>query len=274
MTTSVASVGLASALYEGRVRHRRHAPRAHSFSYSMMQPCLDLGELDRVFAGRWLWSVERGNVASFRRRDYHGDPDTPLDASVRDAVAAGLGRRPDGPIRMLAHLRYFGHVFNPVTFYYGYRADGTTLDWILAEITNTPWNERHAYLLPIADARTTHGMLQWEFDKVFHVSPFMPMQRQYRWRFNVPGDALRVHMEVFDDGVCEFDATLSLSRRPMDGIHLASALVKYPAMSTKVVAAIYWQALRLWLKRVPVQPHPAQSPPRSPSTSVTSGRRP
>ncbi|MGH8032317.1 MAG: DUF1365 domain-containing protein [Luteimonas sp.] len=258
------STALASVLYEGRVRHRRHVPCAHAFSYRMFQPCLDLGELDHAFADRWLWSVERGNVASFRRRDFHGDADTPLDTSVRDAVEARLGRRPDGPIRLLAHLRYFGHAFNPVAIYYGYRTDGVTLDWIFAEITNTPWNERHGYLLPVADAQRVHGMLQWEFDKVFHVSPFIPMQREYRWRFNAPGAHLRVHMDVLDRGTREFDATLTLERRPLDGRNLARALLQYPAMSTTVVAAIYWQALRLWLKRVPLQPHPG---PREPIPS-------
>lgn len=266
------TAALASALYEGTVRHRRHAPRTHAFSYRMFQPYLDLGELDEVFAERWLWSVERGNVASFRRRDFHGDRDTPLDASVRDAVQAQLGRRPDGPIRLLAHLRYFGHVFNPVAIYYGYRADGTTLDWIFAEITNTPWNERHGYVLPVADADQAHGMLRWDFDKAFHVSPFLPMERRYGWRFNAPGEVLRVHMDVFDGTRREFDATLTLQRRPLDGPNLARALVQYPAMSTKVVAAIYWQALRLWLKRVPLQPHPKLRQPHPDTLTHDKGR--
>lgn len=250
----------ASALYEGTVQHRRHLPRPHAFTYRMFQPYLDLGELDQVFADRWLWSVERGNVASFRRRDFHGDRDRPLDDAIRATAAERLGRWPAGPIRMLAHLRYFGQCFNPVAIYYGYREDGATLDWILTDITNTPWNERHAYLLPVVDATPVHGMLRWDFDKAFHVSPFMPMHRGYAWRFDVPGDALRVHMDVNDDGVREFDATLTLRRRPLDGPNLARALLRYPAMCTQVVTAIYWQALRLWCKRIPFQPHPDSVP--------------
>ena len=128
-----------SALYAGEVRHRRHAERAHAFTYAQAFPYLDLAELDRVFAGRWLWSVGRRNLAAFHRADFHGDPATPLDSAVRATVEAATGTRPGGPIRMLGHLRYYGQSFNPVSFYYGFAEDGTTLEWILAEITNTPW---------------------------------------------------------------------------------------------------------------------------------------
>jgi DUF1365 family protein len=207
--------------------------------------------------------VDRPNLAQFRRRDYFGDPALPLDQAVRDRVEAELGRRPDGPIRLLTHARYFGKTMNPVSFYYGYAADGETLEWILAEITNTPWDERHAYLLPLSGAARHGGALHWDFDKAFHVSPFLPMQRRYRWVFQPPGETLRVHMEVFDGEAREFDATLVLERRAMTAHTLASCLARYPLLTLRVATAIYWQAARLWLKRIPFQPHPT-SIPRSP----------
>lgn len=257
-------MALSSAIYEGWVRHRRHAPRPHAFRYRIFQLYLDLSELDRVFAGRWFWSVGRPNLAWLRRADYYGDPAVPIDAAVRARVEAELGRRPAGPIRLLTHGRYFGKTMNPVSFYYGFREDGTTLDWVLAEITNTPWGERHAYLLPVDRAQASGETLRWDFDKAFHVSPFMAMARRYRWAFQPPGDSLRVHMDVLDGDGREFDATLVLARRPLDAHTLASCLLRYPLLTARVGAAIYWQAARLRLKRVPFHPHP-KTLPRTPA---------
>lgn len=247
---------LASAIYEGWVRHRRYAPRRHAFRYRIAMLWVDLAELPRLFEGRWLWSLNRPNLAQFRRNDYLGPADIPLDEAVRRRVAEHTGSRPEGPIRLLTHLRYAGHCFNPVSFYYCYGADGHTLQAILAEITNTPWKERHAYVLPIAEG-TRHGSVHaWRFAKTFHVSPFMAMARGYDWRFSAPGEALRVHMNVLRGDGRDFDATLVLRRRDFDGAGLARVLCRFPLMTLKVVAAIHWEALRLWLKRAPVHDHP------------------
>ncbi|MBL8298114.1 MAG: DUF1365 domain-containing protein [Rhodanobacteraceae bacterium] len=252
---------LHSAVYEGTVRHRRHGAHPYAFRYRIAQLYLDLDELDQVFSGRWFWSAGRRNLAEFRRSDYLAPHDLPLAEAVRDRVAAATGQRPRGPVRLLTHLRYAGYVFNPVSFYYGFSTDGDELDYVLAEITNTPWSERHAYLLR-ADSATPHGRaLHWSFAKAFHVSPFQPMDCAYDWRFTPPGDDLRVHMNLQRDGRRSFDATLNLSRRPLTGAALARVLLRYPLMTWQVMAAIHWQALRLWLKRTPVHSHPQGTPP-------------
>jgi DUF1365 family protein len=261
---------LASCLYEGTVRHRRFAPVPHGFSYRVFLVYLDLAELDRAFDGRWLWSVGRPNVASFRREDHLGDPAVPLDAAVRDLVEERLGRRPAGPVRLLTNLRYLGYGFNPVSFFYCFDAAGA-LDAIVAEVNNTPWGERHPYVLDAAAAASALAAsperaegaaraLRFRFPKAFHVSPFMPMAQEYDWRFRAPGAALSVHMENVEAGEIVLDATMLLERRPLDGPGLASALLRFPAMTAKVVAAIYWNALRLRWKRVPYFPHPGRPP--------------
>jgi len=249
-----------SAIYEGWVRHRRYAPRPHAFRYRICMLYVDLSELDSLFAGRWSWSVDRPNIAEFRRSDFLGDVGIPLDTAVRDKVEADTGHRPTGPIRLLTHLRYFSYSFNPVSVYYCYADDGVTLDTIVAEITNTPWKQRHAYVLPIVGAEAHGSVHGWRFNKAFHVSPFIPMQREYDWRFSQPDAQLRVNMDVFDGEQKNFDATLVLQRREITGANLARALIRYPFMTLQVVAAIHWQALRLWLRGNPVHDHPA--PPR------------
>lgn len=249
----------ASAVYEGVVTHRRHAPHPHAFRYRMAQLWLDLDEVDQLFASRWLWSAKRRNLAEFRRADYFGDPEVPLADAVRERVAHVLGQRPAGPVRLLTHLRYAGFVFNPVSFYYCYAADGETLVAVLAEITNTPWRERHAYVLP-ASANGGGHAVDDRFAKVFHVSPFMPMDRTYRWRFTGPGERLAVHMDVFRDGEREFEAHLALKRLPLTGASLARVLWRYPLMTAQVIGAIHFEALRLWLKRNPVHDHPGKTP--------------
>jgi hypothetical protein len=254
------SAPLQSAVYEGQVRHRRHFPRAHAFVYRMAQLYLDLDEIEAALAGRWLWSVDRRNLAEFRRSDFLGPAERPLKEAVKDRVEAATGERPAGPVRLLAHLRYAGIVFNPVSFYYCFQADGATLHSIVAEITNTPWLERHAYVLPVTQASTQGRILRWEFDKTFHVSPFVGMQRRYDWRLSVPGEDLQVHMDVLhEDGQREFDAHLALQRRALTGAALARVLWRYPLMTAQVVGAMYWQALQLWIKRIPFHEHPNSS---------------
>ena len=244
-----------SALYVGSLRHRRFAPAPHAFEYRLCMAWLDLAELDRVFRRRWFWSTRRPALAWLRRADYLGDARVPLDQAVRERVALETGFRPAGPVRMLTHLRTFGACFNPVTFYFCYDPAGENVETIVAEITNTPWNERHAYVLPARAA----GGLHFRFGKRFHVSPFMPMEIEYDWRFSRPGRRLAVHMENRRDGAKLFDATLALERRAMSGPSLAGALLRFPFASLGVLAAIYWEALRLRVKRVPFHVHPAKA---------------
>ena len=176
---------------------------------------------------------------------------------MRDLVQQRTGLRPTGPIRLLTHLRYFGYSFNPVSFYYVFDAADTRVETIVAEITNTPWKERHAYVLPVAGAAQGAGHAwRFSFEKQFHVSPFMPMDMRYEWCFGAPSRGLHVHMENWREGRACFDATLNLRRMPMTAGALARALIHFPMITAKVSALIYWQALKLRFLRVPFHAHP------------------
>ena len=256
-----------SCLYVGQVRHRRFAPREHAFTYSLFQVYLDLDELDTVFRGRWLWSINRPNLAWFRRADHLGDPRLPLAEAVRDLVEAETGDRPNGPIRLLTHLRYFGIGFNPVSFYFCFDESGREIRTIVAEVNNTPWGERHCYVLDDSANQGTVAKKRYEIEKRFHVSPFMDLAMRYRWLLSTPGEKLLVHIENDKDGAKVFDATLRLHRQEISAASLVQALLRFPFITAKVVLAIYFEAWRLWRKKVPFVPHPERNPE---STTVKS----
>lgn len=246
-----------SALYQGSLSHRRHGPRTHAFRYGLFMAMLDLAELDRVFRGRWLWSTSRAALARFQRSDHLGDPSVPLDEAVRRLVAQHTGSRPDGRIALLTHLRYFGYVFNPVSFYFCFEGDSEQPRTIVAEVNNTPWGEQHCYVLQ----PTREG--EWlcaNSAKAMHVSPFHPMDLEYEWRFATGREPLRIAMALRPAGDAHaapvFHALLSMQRVPITATSLAATLLRFPFMTAKVIAAIHWEALRLWLKRVPVIDHP------------------
>ena len=247
----------ASALYEGWVNHRRLDPVEHEFRYPIFMVYLDLDELPGSLDPLPGWSARRPALAWFRRSDQLGPDDVPLAEVVRDRVAAETGSRPAGPVRTLTNLRYFGHCFNPVSFHFCFDADGKRPEAVLADVSNTPWGESHAYV--IGSTPGEGRMISGRIEKQFHVSPLMGMDHVYEWRTSVPDERLQVQIESHREGRLVFDATLALKRRELDPATAKQMLRRYPAMTAQVVAKIYWQALRLRLKGAPWFPHPERS---------------
>jgi uncharacterized protein len=240
----------ASAIYEGTIRHRRFAVRPHEFRHRVALFYLDLEELDGLLGGR-LVSTRPGAVR-YRRSDYLGDAYVGLSDAVRMRVEHETGTRPTGPIRLLTQLRMFGHCFNPVSFYYCFTPK-EQLEAVVAEVTSTPWGERHAYVLQ----RTAEGpVLAADFEKKLHVSPFMGMEQRYLWSVAAPASTLSVHIESRESGRRAFDATLALRRSPLTRAGLAGVTARYPAATLRVLALIYGHALALKLKGVPVHHRP------------------
>jgi DUF1365 family protein len=258
----------ASAVYEGTVRHRRFEPVEHEFSYRLFLMYLDLGELPGVLDPYPLWSARRRAPARCRREDFMGEPGRPLDECARDAVEAASGKRPAGPVRLLAGLRYLGHSFNPVSFYYCFDSACKRVEAVVADVENIPWGEHHPYVL--ARGEREGPVLSDELDKALHVSPLMGMEQTYAFRAGEPGERLAVHIESRPraesgrgaSGGKSFDATLSLRRRELSRPLLTGLLARYPAMSLQVVAKIYAQSLRLKLKGARYFPHPEGSKPK------------
>ncbi|MCH2100358.1 MAG: DUF1365 domain-containing protein [Planctomycetes bacterium] len=262
------------SIYYGRVRHRRYTPRIHSFSYSLFLVGIDLDRAEEAMGVSKLLGYERFAHSSFRRTDYYGDPSVALGTAVRNRVEAESGFRPTGPIELVTQLRTFGYSFNPVSFYYCWTPDRSQLQAILVEITNTPWGERHSYVLPW-QALKEKGLntlrrrsQRWAFRKDFHISPFSPMEIEHDWRFAQPGQRLSVHMiNRALNRSAEFDATLLLKRHPFTRREVRRALLRHPFLPGKSLFGIYWQALKLFLKRAPFHAHPAKRSTKSAESS-------
>lgn len=230
-----------SVLYSGHVRHRRFTPVDHRFSYKIFMPLIDLDELSQL--SEVGIGTGRLCAASFCRDDYLGGGDIKQRAQAR--IAELTGEQLSGRVMLLTQLRYFGCSFNPVNFYYLYDNDDI-LRWMLAEVRNTPWNERHTYAVKPDGSETT--------GKAFHVSPFNPLEMTYHWRLSAPGKSLLVHIENHRVGR-EFDATLHLRRQPLTRQSLRHFLWRFPLITARTALAIYWQAWKLWRKGAPVYPH-------------------
>lgn len=271
----IVASGLQSQWLEGTIRHRRKAPVSHEFSYHTGMLALDLREWHSITRISPLFSLERFNWLSLRRADYLEPDKEDLLEAVCAQVEEATGWRPDGSVQLIAHPRYFGYVFNPVSFYFCYDrgdlpSEGAVPRVILAQITNTPWKERHTYCLePLRKEGPAATGSAWrserfEFSKRFHVSPFNPMNQHYRWTFSFRGPELRVHMNVLQDDEKQFDATLVVQRTPLDRKTLHKSLRQFPLEAFKVTAGIYWHALKLKLKGAKFFTHPDKLPENSP----------
>ena len=250
------SVSKNHQLYWGTIKHRRHVPFKRFFSYPIFMAYIDITSLQTTMKPSFLWNVGKPALASFRRKDYHGDPSISLESAVRKTLQDKTGKAFKGPIRLLTHLRYFGYCFNPVSFYYCFNETDEKVEAIMAEVTNTPWQERHAYVIDKQSQSKNKLNFTASLKKQLHVSPFWGMDHDYEMLFSLPEDSLNVHMKNYKNKEKVFDVTLSLKRSPFTNRTLLTALLRFPLLTLMVVYRIHWQALRLYIRKAPFFTHP------------------
>ena len=251
-TSAIAGASPMPAIYRGAVRHRRSTPIDNQFRHRLFLAYLEVDALPSSLDRLPFWSARHIAPVRFRRRDFLDGETTPLGPAIRELVENRLGRRPTGPIHLLAHLRTFGWLFNPLVVYYCWEPGGGSLGAIVLEVTNTPWGERHHYVLDATRAATARHA------KALHVSPFLPIDMEYRISWTVPDDELSLRIEAGSRGAVDFEAELSLRRLELDRRSAATILVRYPLMPLRVSASIYRHALRLFRKGVPLYGHPSR----------------
>jgi uncharacterized protein len=245
-----------SCIYEGNVRHRRIAPIAHEFRYKLFMLYFDLDELPQLLERGFGLSRFRFSPACFSRKDHLGDPTTPLADAVRSLVQQRTNQPCDGPIRFLTNLRNFGFYFSPLNLFYCFDKEGAHVTSIVAEVTNTPWLQKHWYVLWEGNHRGNPRNLLFRHAKDFHVSPFMDMKAEYEWSLSNPEERLSVSIANYCGDQRLFDVAMSMNRKELTRSAMIRTLVRYPWMTARITLGIYWQALQLWREKCPFYPHP------------------
>ena len=243
-------------LYWGTISHHRHTPFNRFFKYPIFMAYVDISNLASVMKPSMLWNINKPAIVSYRRQDYHGDPAICLEDAVRKTMHEKTGREFKGPIRLLTHLRYFGYCFNPVSFYYCFDENDKKVEAIMAEVTNTPWKERHSYVINERLDSSSKISFTATPKKQFHVSPFWGMDHEYEWFFSNPEEALNVIMKNYKDGEKVFNVALSLKRHAFSKKGLIKAIIRFPFATLMVVYRIHWQAFMLLIRRTPFFTHP------------------
>lgn len=251
-----------SQVASGSISHRRFSPTLHQFKYRLSMLYLELDETNEVFRSHPFWSWNRRNLACVLRKDCLRHPARDLQEAVRETVCDFSGARPSGPISLLTQPRYWGYCINPISIYFIWSSDRQRLDWLLLEVTNTPWDEQHPYVLQV-DAEPGQPV-SIDFAKQLHVSPFMEMDLYYRLQLLInEQQTLSFCLENWKDQDRIFSAALNLKFAAINRRSLSQLLFYYPFMSLKVVAAIYWQALKLKLKGTPYIARPGKHKPHT-----------